>query len=291
MPRTIEEGFDDFHDHLKLIKIESEAVKSHRISIKACLENNFELDRFFKTGSIGNGTNVNSYSDTDYFAVIPRKNLKQDSAATLRHVKEALQQRFSTTEGIHISSPAVVVPFGTAKSETTEIIPADFIKTENSVNIYDIPDGNGGWMKSSPKAHNDYVTNINSKLSNKAKPLIRFMKAWKFYNNVSIISFYLEMRIAKYASEEESIFYSIDINNILKNLINIDLSSMVNPSGIPGMIESCKSEFDKKDAISKLNTAYSRAEKAREEEKKQNIEDAFYWWNLFFSGKFPSYYR
>ncbi|PIX81674.1 MAG: hypothetical protein COZ34_02045 [Candidatus Pacebacteria bacterium CG_4_10_14_3_um_filter_34_15] len=61
MPRTIEEGFRDFHDNLKIVKTESESVKNHRASIKACMESNFSMNRFFRTGSIGigNGTNIN----------------------------------------------------------------------------------------------------------------------------------------------------------------------------------------------------------------------------------------
>lgn len=291
MPRTINEGFNDFNDHLKLVDSESEAVAKHRASIESCLKGNFEMNRFFKTGSIGNGTNVNGYSDTDYFAGIPRENLKENSATTLRQVKETLEGRFFLTSDIHVDSPAVVIPFGTKASETTEIIPADYIRTENGVNIYDIPDGLGGWMKSSPKAHNDYVTNVNSNLSYKIKPLIRFIKAWKFYNNVHISSFYLEMRTAKFASGEKSILYSYDIRNIFRQLVDHSLSSMNSPSGIPGSIKACKSEADRTDALSKLNTALSRANKARDAEDAEKIDDAFYWWNLVFDNKFPSYYR
>jgi len=291
MPRTINEGFDDFHDHLKLVASESEAVKNHRVSIEACLKSNFGMNRFFKTGSIGNGTNVNGYSDTDYFAGIPRENLKENSATTLRQVKEALEARFSTTSGIRVDSPAVIIPFGTKTSETTEIIPADYMRTENGVNIYDIPDGSGGWMKSSPKAHNDYVTGINLKLNCKVKPLIRFIKAWKFYNNAPISSFYLEMRTAKFASGETSILYSYDIRNIFRKLVDNDLASMNNPSGIAGSIEACRSETERTDALSKLNTALNRADKARDAEDANNIKDAFDWWNLIFNYKFPSYYR
>ncbi len=203
MPRTIEEGFRDFNDTLKLVNTESLAVKRHRASIKACLENKFGLKSIFRIGSIGNGTNVNGYSDTDYFASIPTDNLTENSTNTLVKVKKALQERFTNTEGISISGPAVVIPFGKAMSETTEIIPVDYIKTTNLMNIYDMPDGQGGWMRSSPKTHNKYVTDINSKLSYKVKPLVRFIKAWKFYCNVPIVSFYLEMRVAKFASQED----------------------------------------------------------------------------------------
>lgn len=289
MPRTIEEGFRDFNDKLKIVKTESESLKKHRASIEACMKNNFGMNRFFKTGSIGNGTNVSGYSDTDYFAGIPRENLKKDSGTTLRLVKESLQARFPSTY-IYVDRPAVVVDFGDVASETTEIIPADYLRTENGVNIYDIPDGSGTWMKSSPKANNNYVTNINSGLSLKVKPLIRFVKAWKFYNNVPISSFYLEMRVAKYASQEKSIIYSIDIKSILAHLVDVDLAQMINPTGVGGYIQACKSDADKRDAISKLNTAYGRAIKAREAEEAGKISDAFYWWNLLFNDKFPSYY-
>lgn len=289
MPRTISEGFDDFHNKLKLVNSESESVKSHRASIEACLMSNFGMNRFFKTGSIGNGTNVNGYSDTDYFAGIPREKLKRNSIATLREIKDVLQSRFPRTN-IYVSSPAVVVDFGRVKSETTEVIPADYLKNENGVNIYDIPDGNGSWMNSSPKSHNDYVTRINSSLGYKVKSLIRFMKAWKFYNNVPISSFYLEMKTAKYASERNSIMYSHDIRAVLRHLLDNELASMRNPSGIPGIIVSCKSDADKEEALSKIRTALGRVNNAINAEIEIETKDAFYWWNLIFNKNFPSYY-
>ncbi|MHC4458632.1 MAG: SMODS domain-containing nucleotidyltransferase [Planctomycetota bacterium] len=289
MPRTIEEGFRDFNDKLKMVKTESDAVKSHRASIESCLEGNFEMYRFFRTGSIGSGTNINGYSDTDYFAVIPKKNLTKNSTSTLTKIKVALQHRFPRTSNIHIDGPAVVIPFGTAKSDTTEIIPVDYIKTKNSANIYDMPNGAGGWMKSSPKAHNNYVTNINSKLSYKVKPLVRFIKAWKFYRNAPIISFYLEMRVAKYASQEKSISYSIDIKNILKQLLDIKLAPMKDPNIVSGYIHPCSSEAQKKDALSKLETAYTRAKYAWEAEDKGDIKEAFEWWDKLFYHEFPSF--
>ena len=65
---------------------------------------------------------------------------------------------------------------------------------------------------------------------------------------------------------------------------------MVNPASVGGYIQACKSEADKKDAMSKLNTAYTRAVKAWDAESAEKISDAFDWWNLVFNNKFPSYY-
>lgn len=220
MPKTINEGFDTLHSRLTPNLTETESIKSHRESIKACLESNFGMKNFFRTGSTGNGTSISGYSDTDYFASIPGDKLKENSSVSLREVKEALQQRFPKTS-IYVDSPAVVCPFGSSDAETFEIVPADYLKQENDYNIYDIPDGNGGWMKASPLAHNNYVTEVNKKLGYKVKPLIRFIKAWKYYCDVPISSFYLEILSVKYAEKESAIVYSIDVQNILKKCLII----------------------------------------------------------------------
>jgi Second Messenger Oligonucleotide or Dinucleotide Synthetase domain len=289
MVKTIEAGFREFHGRLTPTSGESQAAKKHRVSIEVCLEENFEIMRFFRTGSFGNGTSIRGYSDVDYFASIPTKNLKSDSDATLRQVRNALDARFPDT-GVAVRTPAVLAPFGTDASESTEVVPADFIKRdENGNHIYEIADGDGGWMKSSPDVHNAYVAELNDKLGSKVKPLIRFLKAWKYYRNVPISSFYLELRVAKYASQENTIVYSIDVKNIFKLLWNNQLASLQDPKGISGYITACSSEAKKSDALSKLETAFTRAEKAREAEMAEKISEAFNWWNLVFAEQFPAY--
>jgi hypothetical protein len=287
MPMKVEEGFREFHGRLTPTGSESDAARSHRASIEACLKSNFGMKNFFRTGSFGNGTSIRSYSDVDYFAVIPTEKLKRDSALTLREVKDTLKARFPNTD-VKVSTPAVVVPFGTDASETTEIVPADAVET-NRYRVFEIADGNGGWMRASPEAHNAYVTNINNDKENKVKPLIRFIKAWKYFNNVPISSFYLELRTAKYASGEQTIIYSIDFKNILKSLIDSNLASIQDPMGISGYISPCSTEAKKDEALSKLQTALKRAEYARSEESANRIPDAFYWWNMVFANQFPAY--
>jgi hypothetical protein len=195
MPRTIEEGFKDFLAKLTPSSAESEAAKRHRASIEACLKNNFGLKRFARIGSFGNGTSISGYSDVDYLACLPTNQLTQTSTASLTKVRNALDTRFPNT-GVHVNCPAVVVPFGNKKSETTEIVPADYLKDESRFQVYDIPDCSGGWMHASPDAHNAYVQMVDNKLKGKLKPLIRFVKAWKFYREVPVSSFYLDLEQA-----------------------------------------------------------------------------------------------
>jgi hypothetical protein len=185
--------------------------------------------------------------------------------------------------------PAIVVPFGQSRWEDIEVTPAHYVKMENGYGIYEISDGNRGWIKASPDAHNAYVRAVNSKLSNKVKPLIRFMKAWKYYRDAPINSFFLELRTTKFASGEDSIVYSIDIKNLLKNMLDSKLASIQDPMGLSGLIAPCKTNAYKQDALTKLETAYNRAVKAYELEQAGKIQDAFAMWNTFFNGKFPAY--
>ena len=285
---TAEQGFRDFLPKLTPTSTETAAAKSHRASIEACLENNFRISRFFRVGSFGNGTSIRGYSDVDYFASIPAEKLPQNSDSALYKVWESLDTRF-TTSTVGIRKPAVVVPFGTDGSESTDIVPAKLHSVEKDQLVYKIPDGEGGWMSSSPDAHNDYVDDVNTKLSNKVKPLIRFIKAWKFFKNVPIYSFYLEMAVAKYAANESVILYSIDVNAILSRLWNNQLSALQDPLGITGYIHPCFSEAKKEEALSKLVTAHVRAEKAREAETKGDIKEAYEWWDKLYGGHFPAY--
>ena len=289
MPRTMDEGFRDFLSRLTPTSTESALAKSHRSSIEACLKNNFGMTRFFRTGSFGNGTSISGYSDVDYFAEIPSRNLNQNSSSTLTVIRNALANRFPNT-GVRVTTPTVLVPFGRLKSESTEVAPCDHVATTLGFKVYKIADGNGEWMRSSPDAHNAYVMSIDMKHNGKVKKLIRLIKAWKYYQNVPISSFYLELRIAKFCNDETSILYHYDIKTLLSKLHFNDLAKMQDPLGISGYIYPCESQAKYDDAMSKLKTAVRRSERALEAVKSGNIKDAFYWYNLLYNGNFVSYY-
>jgi len=223
-------------------------------------------------------------------ASIPTKALKRNSHTSLANLTSALAARFPNT-GVRTSCPATVVPFGTSDSETTEVTPADYIRTESGFKVYDIPDCAGEWTRASPDAHNHYVRECDRQLSGKVRPLIRFMKAWKYFQAVPISSFYLELRIAKYATNESSIVYSIDLKVILAHLADVALAKVRDPMGISGLISPCRTDAQLETAKSKVSTALTRAQKARDAEQAGDIKSAFSWWDKLFNGRFPSYYR
>jgi hypothetical protein len=293
MPRTLEIAFDQFHAQLKPTQAVTEAATRHRASIKSSIEKIYTLNYFFQSGSSGNATDIRYYSDVDYMAIIPTSQLKVNSDTMLRKIRDQLDYTFPRTN-VHISSPAIVVPFGAFGVETTEVVPGDLRSWNGDVPIFEIADGHGGWLKTAPKAHNAYVTEINKKYNFTVKMFIRFIRAWKYYNGVDISSFYLEMRAAKYTDSycdgKRFLSFIIDLHYFFKFLSDYNLPSLQDPTGNVGYISACSTEAKKATALSRVNTAATRTEKAMNAHMAGNDKDAFYWLNLLFNDKFPNYY-
>lgn len=289
MPRTIDEGFKDFLTQLTPTWTETTKAKSHRESIEQCLDTNYGVLRMFRIGSFGNGTSISGYSDVDYLVSIKNMPSSSSSDYVLKRMREVLDTRFPNT-GVRVNCPAIAVPFGTTVWERHEMVPGDFMKKEQGYAVYGIPDCADGWMRASPEAHNAYVREQNERLNMKVKPLIRYIKAWKYYRAVPISSFYLEMRVTKYCEEQTTILYHYDIPFILRRLLKNELAAMQDPLGVSGYIYPCKTDAQKEDALSKLTSAVSRAEDALEAAKKEDLRTAFERWRMLYGEGFPSYY-
>lgn len=287
MSKDVDEAFEILIERLKHSESETESAASHRRSIENRLKLDFEMIRMFRSGSYGHGTSLKSISDIDYFAVIPAKKLKADSSVSLRKLKESLADRFPNT-GVYVDSPAVVVPFANG-TQRHEIIPADYVGSENGHSIYEIPDRAGGWMRSSPSAHNSWVNTTNNAHNRKLKQLIRLVKYWNYVKSVGLRSFYIELRVTQFAMNESALIYKYDMRGALSHLSSKELSAMQDPKGISGYVYPCSSAA-KPEALSRVNTALSRARKALDEEGAGRTESAYEWWDKLFDGRFPAYY-
>jgi hypothetical protein len=228
----------------------------------------------------------------DYFAVIPTANLKANSGITLTTVAEAMRARFPLTPNIRVSGPGIQIPFGDEGAERVEIIPVDEKeKTKLGFRAFDMPDELGGWKFSAPESHKAYVDEIDTRLNGKLKQLIRLVKAWKFYRNVPIRSFYLEMRVTALMATEKVIVYEIDLKNVLITLWNDQLAD-VNDPRFPNdnfVLSSCSSASSRADALSKLGNAATWSDQAMTEKHANRQGAAITKLNLIYADRFPKY--
>ncbi len=288
MARTVEEGFREFHGRLTTTGGETAAAAAHRASIEQCLVDSFGMTHFFQSGSFGFGTNIRGHSDVDRFAVIPAENIKQNSRLTLRNVYVALTRRFPNSR-VTTDTPAVRVPFRSGL-EATEVIPAvDYRVGNHNHRAFLIPNGQGGWMLSSPEAHREYVAEADDLHGANVKPLIRFVKAWKYFQKVPIKSFYLELRITAYTLRESSIYYQFHVAGALGQLLQDRLADIEDPAGISGQVAACFTREKRSTALMKLRAAQKVSERAVDADLEGRIARAFNLWNLLYARQFPAF--
>lgn len=287
MAKTPEEGFETLLGRLTPSTTESNAAASHRASIDASLRANHGMTGFFRSGSYGFGTSVSGYSDVDYFAVFPASRLHTSSTDSLSAIASTLRTRFPLS-GVHVDAPAVVIPFGTARSERHEIIPVYEIgATTTGRKIYGMPNRIGGWMRSSPDASGAWINAADAKLNSKVKPLIRFAKAWKYYNKVPIRSFYLELRTVQFALTQQTILYRYDMRGLLDSM-NSSLPAIAEPE-TGDTVYVCY-DHELAAAQTAIRMALGWANNARSEEDAHRTAQAFSSWDRVFAGQFPGYY-
>jgi hypothetical protein len=178
MARDIGENFQKYLARLAPVPSELKKGALHRASVKSCLAKAFGTYCLFETGSIQNATGIRHFSDTDYFAVIRKQDLRGNSREQLRYLKENLRRTFWQTQNIRVNSPAVTIPFGIYRSENLEITPCFFNGIMGTPlgdrKSYGIPNGNGGWMLSSPQAHKAFVDYQDRRLKGSLRPLIKW---------------------------------------------------------------------------------------------------------------------
>lgn len=288
MARTVNQGFEEFLKRLVPTGPEREAGASHRASVKSALERKLTVNNFFETGSFSHGTGVRPYSDID--ALVSIGGSRPDSSYTaLTWVKDALSQRFPSTN-VTIRRPAVVIEFA-GGYETWEIIPGFLTLRGGSALVYDIPSPvtGGGWIDAAPKEHLAFVNECNHEPhEGDAKDLARLIKAWKYYGNVPVSSFYLEMRAAQHVKSVGAYIHIWDVCLLLEKLKGHGLANMQDPKGASAPFAATSSDATRQDALSKLNTAAARARKALDAYREDKIDTAFYYLNLLFAGQFPA---
>lgn len=287
MALTVQQGFEKFLSDRTPTAAERAVAAKHRESVERSLDNGLGLKRFRQTGSLQHGTGITIYSDVDYLASL--KGVQPTSSDTaLRNVRDCLKGSFPYTT-VHVDRPAVVLDFASGK-ETFEVVPGWLKRGEGDQRVYAIPGHGSGWIESAPDAHLDYVnaSNTSPYPAGGAKGLARLLKAWKYYRDVPISSFYLEMRAAQYMRTQNSIVWSIDFRGILSQLHRDGLAAMNDPSKLVGRIHACGTQTQKEGALSRLNTAVTRAANAREAEDAGRLYEAFDWWDKLFDGRFPS---
>lgn len=244
-------GFDHYLASRAPSESHKAEVRRYRERIRDIIAKRHELMAFFQSGSFQHGTAVMPFSDVDYIARIWFEDRPRSSTTILNNLRDLLRDQLWEAS-VTVSRPTVTLKFPGLISQY-EITPA-YLKSgtsdENVVLL--IPAPGGGWRESAPQAHKKLVGDLDRKHGGDVRETARLLKAWKYVHEVSISSFYLEMRAAEYGKNNDTVFPLTAIRSIVTTLVNQDLPAMNDPARLVSRISACSSESARLSAMSHL---------------------------------------
>lgn len=266
----------------------------HLRSIRASLRRNFNLAGTDWFGSHAKRTAIRTYSDLDLLAKIRREELKRgdgylSSTTLLGWVRDALTARYPNT-AVGRDGLAVVVNFGSGRY-AVDVVPGTYAGPDAQGRpIFHIPDGKGGWLPTSPAAHQAFFTARDLRTGGRLRRIVRLLKHWRRSRAVPIqlSSFHAEMVLAGEGVGAVPGSYSQHLAHALTVLAQRNGAALTDPVGVAHLIPSTTKPAQRDMVAAALRRDANHALLGWEAENTGNTQEALYRWGVVFNGSFPS---
>lgn len=278
--------------HLLLSQInptarERQVFEKHRKSVKARLTSVFPAYQVETFGSYSRGSSVRASSDIDLMLKLragERRwgDYRKSSATVLNNVRLELRGRFTTTV-IGRDRHAIVISF--AGGHRVDVVPAFYGgQGAHSNPIYQIPDSRGGWMDTSPQAHNRYLRGENASSLGKLINVAKLIKFWRTRRKVHVPlnSFHLELLLAEAGLCRGAKSYERCLHESFALLAIRGCRALVDPLGISDPVQAANTEAKRKSVQRAVERAVDQSYRALVAEDNGKVEEASRLWHLVF---------
>jgi hypothetical protein len=297
LAKSVAEGIQTYLGWLEPSPTEVDKRKSHKKTIEQALTAEFKnFNEVLVIGSHTRDTAIHLKSDVDYFAKlgiddVTRGGSRVSSTTTVDRTKKALQTRFPQTD-VRVDGPAVVVGFGSGQG-AVDVVPGVWVGTTDTAPkypVYEIPDGAGNWMRTSPQRHAKYLRDEDEKAKGKLSRVIKLMKGWKYARSpkVPILGFHLELLLASEGVCVGVKSYQNCLLDAFRLLRDREGKALNDPLSISGRIPAAFTDNQRAAVTEAARYAAEKATRAIQAEIAGKVSEAFDYWNLVFNGEFPS---
>jgi Second Messenger Oligonucleotide or Dinucleotide Synthetase domain len=196
---TPNEAFRKFRSNLELTQKEQDSASSRQKEIRGLMDESFEIEHDFLTGSYRRWTKTKPLKDVDIFCVFhaderSRYRDGKKPAVVLGDVEKVLAKKYGSAN-VNPQRRAVTVEFTDSADEervmSFDVLPA-FAKSDH----YEIPDTgtDKGWTETDPTIHFDKAKAANDAFSGEWKGMVRMAKSWnRAKNRIIKLSFLIEV--------------------------------------------------------------------------------------------------
>ncbi len=284
---AINDGFKALLARIDLTEKDRQIFRGHRQSVTRRLTQAFAAHNVVPIGSYVRDTTIHRVSDLDLMLILRTNEARwgdywKSSSRVLSKVRLQLQHRFFATTVVR-DRQAVVVRFGD-RQHPVDVVPAFFRGLWNKHPVYMIPDGSGGWMATSPQAHNTYLKAAGRRSGGKLKNVSKLMKFWRTRrtSHVPLNSFHLELLLATSDVCVGAKSYARCVYEAFALLAERQCRALRDPLGISGLIEGSNTESKRAASARAALAAAERAARAVGAESRGKLREAARHWSLLF---------
>jgi hypothetical protein len=289
---SVSRRFESFLQNISLTQIQKDSGAERREKIVHALNQrywntNSSTSNSKYVGSWGKYTRIRPPRDVDVLFTLPKSvydrfqlRIGNRQSQLLQEVRNVLSAKFPSTM-IKGDGPVVKVPF---RAFNVELIPA-FLLTSGQHWIC-MTDNGGRYKPADYDAEIDSIRDSNSKTKGNVRNLIRMMKRWQAYCDVSIKSFWIELVAVEFLNswqykDKSSVYYDWMVRDFLEYLSHKNSSFVYAPgTGEPMYLGNAW--------ISKARQAHKHAQKACNNEI-SNPAKAGEEWQKIFGNDIPKY--
>jgi len=270
---------------------EVERAETRKSAIRTRLRKSFKVANIVTIGSYSRGTAIANYSDVDLLANLRRDEAKWgdnlvSSSRVLQRVRDDLNDRFVSTD-VRRDGQAAVVYFARGKQKV-DVVPGIFLRMHEKSPVFGIPDGSGGWLETSPRAHLVWLRRKQLRSRGKMNKVIQILKYWKYCrgNTQALSSFYLEMWLANSGLCVGVRSYSEILLDAFYQLHRESLKRISDPVGVSGLISPARTRAHIDSIGTTIHSCLGHATAAIEAETRRDFQEANRQWSIVFNGIF-----
>ncbi len=187
MTLSTADAFKKFKSRLELSPTEQQDASKRQKDVRETIDEDFDVDTSFLTGSYGRHTKTKPLKDVDIFFVLgsdETHRLDRPPAEILDDFKKTLTDAYglSAVDPDGDNRRCVTVEFDSAvptAADDGKVLSIDAVPAFTSGSAYKIPDRHlGQWIKTDPKIHKQKASDKNKEMGGEWVPLVKMLKAW-----------------------------------------------------------------------------------------------------------------
>jgi len=281
---TVTEAVGDILEEIAPGEVTLETIQQRRKAITETLEGNLKVSDIKPVGSHTRGTALRT-SDADYLCVIARKHVTyrrqpSNSHRIMDRFVRLVKKRYDRTE-IRKDGQAVTLDF--ADGGVVDLVPAAYEGTVSETDgypVYRIPNGEGGWLRTSPEALTRYMKEADERWGGRLKAIARAVKSWRATapEPTPLKGLWIELKLA--SSElvmEVGESRTKLLARVFRYLADGSFDAISDPSGASDPVPACRF-LDRMLVQERLEAAADAAERANELEEGGNAQQARQAW-------------